>query len=238
MSFSPRTSISLNTLYSHLEHSEEVRLLCLHPRSREFHNSIECTIKHVKLSDKPDYEALSYMWGPKENSKTIELGGNTYNVRENLWSALYHLRLDDEDRILWIDAICINQDDVEERNYQVSQMGRIYSNASRVVVWLGASDPKCSLAISVLSKTGEDSDWASFSNSSILCPPATEKGITKLEAIKSLCYREYWTRLWIIQEILLATEILICCGDETVSWSALASFFALLTKPLDRKSVV
>lgn len=109
-------------------------------------------------------------------------------------------------------------------------MGKIYNNASRVVVWLGAADFTSSLAISVLSKAGDDSDWASFSNSSILCPPATEKGIQKLEAIKSLCNREYWTRLWIIQEILLATDILISCGDESLSWSALSSFFALLTK--------
>lgn len=231
MTTSFRVSSTSTTIYSHLEHSDEIRLLSLQPRSNECDDSIDCTIKHVKLSEKPHYEALSYMWGPKENSKSIDLEGSVYNVRENLWSALHHLLLKDEKRVLWIDAICINQDDVEERNYQVTQMGRIYNNASRVVVWLGAADFKSSLAIDVLSKTGDDSDWASFSNSSILCPPATENGIQKLEAIKSFCYREYWTRLWIIQEILLATDILICCGDESLSWSALSSFFALLTKP-------
>lgn len=223
--------VSASTIYSHLEDSDGIRLLYLLPRYRKDDDSIRCSIKHVKLSQLPQYEALSYMWGPDGNHRPIDIDGNICYVRCNLWSALYHLRLEDEARVLWIDAICINQTDVAERNYQVTQMGRIYSNASRAVVWLGESSSESSIAVSVLSKTGQDSDWASFSENSILYPPTTEGGLLKLDAIRSMCYREYWTRLWIIQEVLLSTDILLCCGDESLPWSCLSSFFSILTKP-------
>ena len=225
------TSSSSSTIYNHLENSDEIRLLYLLPRANEEDDMIRCSIKHVKLSESPVYEALSYMWGPKGDSKPICLEANIRYVRENLWTALYYLRLKGEVRVLWIDAICINQNDIRERNYQVTQMGRIYSNGSRAVVWLGESNQDSTLAFSVLSNTGEDSDWASFSENSILGPPATEKGVLKLDAIRSICYREYWTRLWIIQEVLLSTDILICCGDKSLPWGGLSSFFAQLIKP-------
>ncbi len=221
-----------STIYCPLDDLDEIRLLYLQPRFSDHDDTIRCNIKHVKLSEAPNYEALSYMWGFKGNEKPIYVDANDHYVRENLWSALYHLRLKDEERPLWIDAICINQDNIAERNLQVSQMGRIYSNASRAVVWLGGKSVESSLAIGVLSKTGNDSDWASFSDNSILFPPVTEKGILKLEAIRSICYREYWTRLWIIQEVLSATDILICCDNESLPWANLSAFFALLTQPL------
>ena len=230
--FSKRpTSSSSSTIYNRLEDSDEIRLLYLHPYSHGQNDIITCSIKHVKLFEVPKYEALSYMWGPKGEFKSISVEANTCFVMENLWSALSHLRLKDEVRVLWIDAICINQDDVVERNHQVTQMGGIYGNATRALVWLGKSNQESSLAFSVLSKTGEDSDWASYSDTSILCPPASEKGTLKLKAIQSICYRQYWTRLWIIQEILMATDISLCCGDETLPWGCLASFFTHLTKP-------
>lgn len=70
----------------------------------------------------------------------IIIDGVDFDVRENLWSALHHLRLMSETRVLWIDTVCINQSTIRERKYQVSQMGRIYSQAKTVVVWLGLSD--------------------------------------------------------------------------------------------------
>ena len=189
-------------VYSQLEDSDEIRLLSLQPRSSGA--TIRCTINHVKLSSKPRYEALSYMWGPKVR-KPIEIDGRICNVRENLWSALSHLRFQDKRRTLWIDAICINQKDVGERNHQVTQMGLIYTKAERVIVWLGPSNPEASLAMKWLGKVHglgqEDID------------------IEGLKAIKSLCFRDYWSRLWIIQEVILAPEIWIQCGFQASFWS-------------------
>lgn len=124
-------------IYSPLADSNEIRLLDLQPRRPG--QGIKCTTRHVKLSENPQYEALSYMWGPKEH-RQIEIDEAVVEVRQNLWDALLELRLEKDIRTLWIDAICINQDDISERNHQVTQMGTIYKNSVRCVAWLGLSD--------------------------------------------------------------------------------------------------
>lgn len=190
-------------IYTRLEDTDEIRLLILRPRSNKSNETvIECTIEHVKLSNRPQYEALSYMWGSEEDGKTILVDNTVCHVRKNLWLALLHLRLEKIIRYLWIDALCINQLDVNERNHQVTQMGRIYRNAKGVIAWLGASDAASDLAARVLNeelenrlKSGQDVTTAE-----------DNKG---LEAIKSLCFREYWERLWIVQEVLMALDIII-----------------------------
>jgi hypothetical protein len=106
--------------YSPLTDSDEIRLLLLHPGSG--YDTIKCTIRRVKLSDKPQYEALSYMWGPK-TYRLIKIDGKTCDVRENLYQALLHLRLikdnNDEEgplmRILWIDVLCLYIDRYQRR---------------------------------------------------------------------------------------------------------------------------
>jgi hypothetical protein len=77
----------------------------------------------------PQYDALSYMWGPGV-TKPIEINGSICEIRENLSQALVHLRLANQTRVLWVEAICIDQESVEERKHQVAQMGKIYSKAA------------------------------------------------------------------------------------------------------------
>jgi Heterokaryon incompatibility protein (HET) len=115
-SSSHASNASNSRLYLPLAESDEVRLLSLQPGHSD--ETIRCTLQHIKLSSSPHYEALSYMWGPKEY-RTIELDGKPYVVTENLWQALIHLRLEQGSRTMWVDAICINQEDVSERNHQV-----------------------------------------------------------------------------------------------------------------------
>jgi hypothetical protein len=209
------------TLYSPLKDSDEIRLLYLQPHSAG--EAVQCSLKHVKLTDHPPYEALSYMWGQKI-SAPVTIDSTVYEVRENLASALSHLRLDYEERVLWADALCINQTDVRERNHQVMQMGAIYETASRVIIWLGPSDPRLSLAIWSLQR---DNYW-NFDG----------KVAT---AITPLFTHQYWTRLWIIQEVLLARELSIQCGFDSLlqsSWSPLNYSRSLLQndnqlKPLE-----
>jgi hypothetical protein len=228
--------------YSPLADSDEIRLLLLHPGSG--HDTIKCTIQHAKLSDKPQYEALSYMWGPK-TYRLIEIDGRTCDVRENLYQALRHLRLindnnDDEEeplmRILWIDAICINQNDIDERNHQVTQMGAIYKNALWTVVWLGLAESSTSECAALLNKyivsigTREERmiDPSREKREKLFEQPTKEWEIRFLYAIKSLCLRAYWTRLWIIQEILLAPEVLIQCGRWSFTLADLSFLFIQL----------
>ncbi|KAF2461212.1 heterokaryon incompatibility, partial [Lineolata rhizophorae] len=89
------------------------------------------------LRSSPKYEALSYTWGDALDRHSIACEGKTIRVTANLLSALQHLRQPDVTRILWVDAVCINQGNIAERDAQVRMMGDIYRMAARVLVWLG-----------------------------------------------------------------------------------------------------
>jgi hypothetical protein len=95
----------------------EIRLLTL--RAGSWDDNIKCKLAHVSLHSNPDYEALSYTWGELEGLICILVDGHICEVRPDLEIALRHLCLEDKDRVLWIDALCINQDDISERNAQV-----------------------------------------------------------------------------------------------------------------------
>jgi hypothetical protein len=113
---------------------DSIRVLILQPGVGSA--PIRCHLWTAKAdrSDYQDYEALSYMWGPTEPSKTITVDGASIQVGENLWNALSCLRLREQTRTLWVDALRINQNDISERNHQVGMMSRIYRAAVRVVV--------------------------------------------------------------------------------------------------------
>jgi hypothetical protein len=109
------------------------RLVELH--AGQLGSDVKCSLIHGSWVD-ATYEALSYVWGESIFSKDIQLSGHSFNVTENLHSALNYLRYSDRSRVLWIDAICTNQTEIPERNQQVQHMGEIYRHAKRVVVWL------------------------------------------------------------------------------------------------------
>ncbi|KAF8846418.1 HET-domain-containing protein, partial [Acephala macrosclerotiorum] len=117
----------------------QVRLLRLQPRLKDSLDIITCTLEVADLTDQDcRYEALSYEWGDATNTSfSITLQGKDFSVRENLWWALWYLRLENDVRTLWIDALCINQSPVPERNYQVSQMVMVYQQAECVIAWIG-----------------------------------------------------------------------------------------------------
>lgn len=124
-----------------------IRLLRLLPDTDEA--EIRCEIFNYRLRAERSsglYEALSYVWGNSPECKRLFIGdGNGaqayyLNVTTNLYAALRRLRDPDVERIIWIDAISINQEDIEERGSQVQFMASIYSFASRVIVWLGEDD--------------------------------------------------------------------------------------------------
>ncbi|KAJ8064481.1 hypothetical protein OCU04_006815 [Sclerotinia nivalis] len=115
----------------------EIRCLILQPLSSG--TSIQCTVETISLLSNPEYEALSYVWGDASIQRTIIFNEIPFSVTQNLAIALHHLRLSDKPRRLWVDALCINQSDVKERNEQVRLMGEIYSMAKPVLIWLGES---------------------------------------------------------------------------------------------------
>ena len=102
----------------------------------------------------PDYEALSYVWGDRESPKTISIDGCVQEVTENLEAALQQLRLSDAPRRLWVDALCINQEDSKEKSHQIQKMRHIYRRASGVLVWLGNEADRSDEAMLLLEEFG------------------------------------------------------------------------------------
>ncbi|KAF2108985.1 heterokaryon incompatibility protein-domain-containing protein, partial [Lophiotrema nucula] len=115
-----------------------IRLLRL--KSRAHSPYITCEILHCNIENDYDYIALSYAWGPEGENECILVDGCLCTISAHLTGALQHLQKDDEDCLYWIDQLCINQADDEEKSDQVYRMGSIYERAQCVVVWLGKPD--------------------------------------------------------------------------------------------------
>jgi hypothetical protein len=133
----PAMASHQSTLYQPLDPTGGIRILILEPRLKG--PQILCRLILENIYRSPDYKALSYEWGSADDSKAIVLNGRVVSIRQNLWWALWHLRGDELEMRLWIDALCINQEDAIERGHQVSMMGSIYRNAE-VICWLGRGD--------------------------------------------------------------------------------------------------
>lgn len=115
----------------------QIRLLILHPG--EWDERISCDFRVMSLDQRPAYSALSYVWGVDAANIPVTVGQHQMLIRKNLFSALRRLRAhaESEEAVLWVDALCINQASIEERNFQVALMGNIYSNCTSVMIWLG-----------------------------------------------------------------------------------------------------
>ncbi|KAL8687732.1 MAG: hypothetical protein Q9218_006183 [Villophora microphyllina] len=127
---------------------DAIRLLALFPGHQA--ESIKCKIVHTALSERPHYEALSYTWGPTETCAWILLDGVRFPITNNLHGALTDLRFTDRIRYLWVDAICIDQYNDAEKSVQIQQIKTIYSQAHRVLGWLGPSASDSDMAIDLL----------------------------------------------------------------------------------------
>lgn len=159
-------SVSSDHHYTALDTDrQEIRLLHLLPAPQS--SAIECNLETVSLQSlerkrstllgsrgpRPRWEALSYTWGETGGGTSIFLNGKPFAVRRNLWLALCSLRLEDESRVIWIDAICVNQSDLEERSQQIQFMATIYKEAERVTIWLGDADDLERIAFVTLAET-------------------------------------------------------------------------------------
>lgn len=116
---------------------------------------IACDLHHASIDDNLPFEALSYCWGKSEILHDISLKGKRFSVTENLYLALYQLRLSYEVRNLWIDALCIDQKHDNEKTHQVELMSSIFQHASQVLVWLGPTADNSNIAIDFISSNKE-----------------------------------------------------------------------------------
>ena len=143
----------LPSIYQPLYHNE-IRLITLAPG--KWTDPIECSLHIVSLDDGPTYDALSYVWGNASLRKWIRLENSHFDVSKSLEVALRHLRHEDSERVMWIDAICINQSDDAEKSQQVKKMQIIYARTSHLVVWVGEASEDSNLAMRTLEQIGEE----------------------------------------------------------------------------------
>ena len=137
---------------------DQLRILTLEP-STEMNAIILCGLRIVERNTTP-YEALSYCCGDPEPTTTIVVDGFNSKIRPALAAALRYLRLPDSRRTLWVDAICIHQQDLDEKSKQVKLMGVTYSKAAKVIVWLGppSDEEQSTLALQAIDSLGSQLD--------------------------------------------------------------------------------
>ena len=165
-------------------------------------DEVECT-----------YEALSYAWGDTNSlSSSIEFPKGSLQITNNLDVALRQLRSETEKRTLWIDAICINQRDDTEKGHQITLMGEIYRKATVVIMWLGQSTVHTPFGLEILSfLTGDEP----FDNN---VPWKCRSPELLCEGLKDVLHRDYFNRVWVVQEIALARRVQLCIGNHQICW--------------------
>ncbi|KAF2732486.1 HET-domain-containing protein [Polyplosphaeria fusca] len=170
---------------------------------------IHCELEHVEANSVGDLDSnaicaefhsdfftLSYTWGGEKDPRWIRLNGKPFIISNNLMQALKAIRREDEPILIWIDALCIDQFNIPERNHQVSFMSDIYKRAKKTIVWLGPE--------------AEDSQpLFDYLRTNEITHETPEEVLLALE---KLSLRQYWSRAWVIQEFLSANALDIRCG--------------------------
>jgi hypothetical protein len=208
---------------------------------------LHCTTFHAIHSHLPEYQALSYTWGDEKNKVTILVDGEDFAITRNLKDVLTAIRKDNEDLVIWIDALSINQKDDDEKSTQVQMMREIYSKAENTISWLGTGSPtsdlamvKCNvlgaeicgngalkLMIRYIAMKGGSDDFVSLQNEvdrrlgPLLASAVQDLPATFvfLDALQELLQSSYWQRMWIQQEFVISPSILIQCGNLGVGVS-------------------
>ncbi|KAH9228624.1 hypothetical protein K456DRAFT_1900456 [Colletotrichum gloeosporioides 23] len=189
----------------------EIRLIRLLP-ARMF--KIKCEVVHAPIKKPPEYIAVSYAWGDAGDTRRLELEGTEISVSASLHGALQGLRRKNEIVTVWVDALCIDQYNRDERTQQVQMMTKIYSRAESVAVWLGPEADRSSAASDFLLRLTQQSG-SPDKITKLLSSKSNEKDIS---ATVSLFERDYWKRLWVVQEVFNAQSVTVYCGEKSLPW--------------------
>ncbi|KAF2800064.1 HET-domain-containing protein, partial [Melanomma pulvis-pyrius CBS 109.77] len=165
---------------------------------------INTSITRLRGKLRRSYIAGSYVWGAATPLFALRIDNGVLPVRDNLLHFLRAVRSRFGTEVLWVDALCINQDSVQERNHQVSMMGNIYRNAKCVYCWLGTWKADI---ISLFHRV-QRAQFGSKTMRMVL----SNNDEHVLHELRMLAQAEYWTRVWIVQEFVLARELWLLCG--------------------------
>ncbi|PVH68044.1 HET-domain-containing protein [Cadophora sp. DSE1049] len=201
----------------------EIRLVVLYPLTSN--DEVHCDIKQISIDEYPAYEALSYTWGSASGNIPIQVGSGILQVTKNLVAAMYALSPPVSQRTIWIDAICINQNDATERNHQVLFMKDIYARASRVLVWIGSVADNSDAVMDYIGTVNAEPDMLEYKNwiysdtwdwSS--CRPWRPLPVAQ-QSVDALLCRPWFSRVWIQQEAAVNRDTSVICGEKEVKWN-------------------
>lgn len=213
-----------DSVYEPLPNDHSIRVLIVEPESAD--SDLQTRLEVVDLDKDMAYEAMSYTWGDPKDQVPLQVRSQTVSIPRNLEIALKRLRHSDRRRYIWADAVCINQADIAERGQQVSIMRNIYTKARRVLVWLGQD--KTSFArlafttiCDIVRSWRPPNNPHRFSSYKEAFEPQKE-GIRIDEdgwtALQAMFQTEYFTRFWVIQELVLGQNATVVWGDHSISW--------------------
>ena len=190
---------------------KEIRLVKLEHSTPS--SPIKCTLRSYTFNNEcPAYIALSYTWGPSQRHADLELNNHVVPIGRNLWTFLAQMRSQHLYMTFWIDNLSIDQTNVLEQNHQVQMMRCIYTHAHSVWIWLGEADTATYSALAMQYLAAREP----FGDKDVNYKTLWSR--RKARAVLCLCERTYWTRIWIVQEIMLARKATILCGEQQVSW--------------------
>lgn len=201
----------------------EIRLLYLLPGREE--DSIRCTTRVVSLDQHPDFETVSYVWGDRKEERDIEVSGKTIRITTNLYTGLLRLRYTKIERTLWIDQICINQWDLEEKAAQVAIMRDIYKQCTQCVTWMGELTRdghevpvRDAEAVFEFLRQVAAAKITPLSSLPILFEQS-EEGSAARRAFEhfSMYGNPWWSRIWTVQEAIIPTSGILVWGPLAIS---------------------
>lgn len=229
---------------------EEIRLLQLLPSRGD--DVVRCTLEHYEFNDHmPQHRALSYVWGKPTRLCQIQINERWFRVYPNLYDFLnmYHARVERPEHI-WIDQICIDQSSDAEKSKQIGFMARIFKKTDNVICWLGRETAHGLLAMKLFNYARQHTEVARQEWHEIILQAFGRDGsgnlpllsIEKREslatsALSSFESNEYWSRLWVAQEVILAHNAVVFWGSSTTSLGRIRFFMDLqVTQPLVKSS--
>ncbi|KAI4920829.1 hypothetical protein J4E85_008944 [Alternaria conjuncta] len=170
-----------------------------------------------------EFDALSYVWGSDSERLRITLNGCAMQVHRNLYTALPYLaRRGDGGQVrpIWIDAICINQADREEKMVQIREMNRVYKQTKKVWIWLGTTKHQDRIpdALRFLENLRDEKEGQQHRNIDELYGKLSFDTLDAKPALCHLVLNDWFGRLWVLQEAALAREVTFLCGDSKCSW--------------------
>ncbi|KAK7978787.1 hypothetical protein PG988_006277 [Apiospora saccharicola] len=208
------TTTTWHTLYTPLDLSKQVtRLLCITPQALATGNSPEFRLQHALLDTKPQYETISYCWGDPTPCRTVLIDGKELQLPRSSAGIIEHISAtSDQARVIWIDAVCVNQADTKERGHQVALMTRIYSEACQNNIYLGEGDTASLKGLETIRALSVEIHRRYPAHASDLQTPIDEGAVSAFFSLP------WFSRVWVVQEAVLARRSVCTLGQTQIDF--------------------